>query len=205
MTDKKNLYYLTPALLAILMFVSNFLSTNLFDDGLQNFTVWFVLSIFVFTCGWLINKTLGWNFGGKVVFAVAIATVVISNMLVLFFRVYFGLNEVLAETLLLYSLRNITLGAMALFGMAIAEVFKLQHEIFAYKQKSAAFEKALDDSQKAAENITTEANLKAEKTMLNAERELNLIIDRKNRIESQLKEFIQAEKELIRKYESDSE
>ena len=203
--DKKNLYYLTPALLAILMFISNFLSTNLFKDGLQSFTVWFVLSIFVFACGWLINKTLGWTFGGKIVFAVAIATVVFSNMLVLFFRVYFGLNEVLVETLLLYSLRNITLGAMAFFGMAIAEVFRLQHEIFAHKQKTAAYEKALDDSQKAADNIIAEANLKAEKTLLDAEKELNFVVDRKDRIESQLKEFIQAEKELIRKYESDSE
>ena len=203
--DRKLIYYLTPALLAILMFLSNFLSTDLFKDGVQNFSVWFVLSVFVFACGWLMNKTFGYSFGGKILFAVTIATVIFSNMLVLFFRIYFQLNELLTENLILYSLRNITLGAMAFFGMAIAEILILQREISSYKQKTAAFEKALIDSQKAAENILEEANLKAKTLIYEAKKEADSIIEKKNRIEYQLKEFIQAEKELIQKYESEDE
>ena len=151
------------------------------------------------------NKTFGYSFGGKVLFAVIIATVIFSNMLVLFFRSYFQLNELLTENLILYSLRNITLGAMAFFGMAIAEILLLQRQISSYKQKNAAFEKALNDSKKAAENTIEEANLKAKKMIFEAKKEADLIVEKKNRIESQLKEFIQAEKELILKYESEDE
>ncbi|MDP3580611.1 MAG: hypothetical protein Q8S39_01675, partial [Ignavibacteria bacterium] len=60
MIDKKSYYYLTPALLVIIIFSSNFLSTDLFKAGYSNFSVWFVLSLFSFACGWLINKTLGY-------------------------------------------------------------------------------------------------------------------------------------------------
>jgi len=202
--NKKILYYLTPALTAILMFLSNFLSTGLFKDGFQNFSVWFVLSVFVFACGWFITKTFGWTFGGKVLFAVIVATVIFSNMLVLFFRIYFGLNELLSENLILYSLRNIMLGSMAFFGMSIAEVIQLQREILSHKQKSSTYEKALFDSHKAADNTIEEAKLKADRILFEAEKELNAVIEKKNRIEIQLKEFIQAEKELIKKYEEDN-
>ncbi|OGU54303.1 MAG: hypothetical protein A2V66_13995 [Ignavibacteria bacterium RBG_13_36_8] len=203
--DKKPIYYLTPALLAVLMFSSNFLSTDLFKAGFQNFSVWFVLSVFSFACGWLINKTLGWNFGGKVLFAVIVATAIFSNMLVLFFREYFGLNELLSENLILYSLRNITLGAIAFFGMAVAEVLMLQKEIFSHKQKSAIYEKVLKDPEKVAENILEDARLKADRILFDAEKKFKEVVDKKNRIEIQLKEFIQAEKELIQKYEADKE
>lgn len=203
--NKKILYYSTPVLLSILMFISNFLSTDLFDGSFQNFSVWFVLSLFVFACGWLMDKTFGWTFGGKVLFAVIIATVVFSDLLVLFFRIYFGVNELLTENLILYSLRNITLGAMAFFGMAVAEVLYLQREITTYKEKSNACEKALNDSQKAADNTIDEAKLKAERIIFEAEKEAAIVTEKKNRIENQLKEFIQAEKELIGKYEADEE
>ena len=94
---------------------------------------------------------------------------------------------------------------MAFFGMAIAELLQLQREISSHKQKSSVYEKAIIDSQKAAENNIEEARLKAERILFEAEKEAQLIIEKKNRIESQLKEFIQAEKELILKYESDNE
>src|ERR1035437_10315465 len=112
MIEKPKIYYLTAGLLAILVFASNFLSTDLFKAGFQNFSVWFVLSMFSFACGWLINKTLGYNHGGKIVFAVIVTSAFVSSIMISFYSGYFCLSDLLVETIILYILRNITLGAM---------------------------------------------------------------------------------------------
>ena len=97
MEQKKIYYYLTPVLLGILMFASNFLNTNLFKFGEDSFAVWFVLSVMCFACGWFIDKTLGWRYGGKVVFSTIIAVAIISVLMISFFRDYFAANELLSE------------------------------------------------------------------------------------------------------------
>lgn len=201
--NHKVYYFLTPALLAVLMFASNFLSADLFKTGFQNFTVWFVLSIFAFACGWLMNKTLGYTFGGKVLFAVIVVTAFFSNIMVLLFNDYFGFGDAIYANLVLYALRNIVLGAMGLFGMAISELIMLQKEVESQNEKVEGIEKALRDSQKEAELILEEAKIRAEKMLFEADKRSHEMIERKKRIEIQLKEFIQAEKELINKYESD--
>jgi hypothetical protein len=84
---KKNvLYYLTPVLAAVLIFASNFLNTDIFNIGFQNFTVWFVLSLFTFACGWLMDQTFGWVKGGKLLFAVIVVAAFFGIVLVSFFR-----------------------------------------------------------------------------------------------------------------------
>jgi len=198
----KNLFiYLTPVLLGILIFTSNFLNTRLFHFGENNFAVWFVLSVLCFATGWYINKSLGWHRGGKVVFAVIIAVTFISMVLITFFKEYFGTSELLAENLVLYSLRNIMLGAMAFFGMSVAELLRLQRDLLVNQEKLKIFEEGLRDAKKESELEIKDAKIKAQGLVVSAELEAKDILLRKERLIDELKEFIQAEKELIKKYE----
>ena len=199
---KKMHYYLVPLLLGILMFASNFLNTNIFKFGENSFAVWFVISLLSFACGWFINKTLGWRLGGKVVFAIIIAATIISVLMISFFRDYFAATELLTENLILYSLRNITLGAMGFFGMSVAEIFGIQKELLVVKEKLKVYESILPNNKKETELELKEAKLKAREIVSEAELSAQNIIFKKERIEKELKEFIQAEKELIKKYEN---
>ncbi|MFO7445341.1 MAG: hypothetical protein R6W90_03200 [Ignavibacteriaceae bacterium] len=201
-SEKRNpVYFLTPALLGILMFSSNFLNTDLFTFGDNNFSVWFVLSLLCFACGWFINKTFGWHYGGKIVFAMIVASTIVSILVVTFFRQYFSVNELLTENLILYSLRNITLGSIAIFGMAVVQVLTMQKEFATMNEKVKMFEDGFRDAKKEAELEVREAQINAKKIVNDAEAEAKNILLKKERIEKELKEFIQTEKELIKKYE----
>lgn len=198
----KKYYYLTPLLLGILIFTSNFLNTEIFKFGELNFAVWFILSLFCFVCGWLINKTLGWKRGGKIVFAVMIAAAFISAFLVTLWGEYFGSSELLAENLILYSLRNVTLGCMGFFGMAVAELIILQKTVLVQNMKIEGFEKEVSVFKREAELNLKEAKMKAEAIIKEADFQAKKSVERKERIEKELKEFIRIERELIKKYEA---
>jgi hypothetical protein len=193
--------YSVPVLLGLLIFSSDFLNTSLFNFGDRNFAVWFVLSILCFACGWYINRSLGWQTGGKVVFAVIVAVTLISIAIIIFFNEYFGTFELLSENLILFSLRNITLGAMGIFGMAIHEVVSGEKEALILREKVKVLEATAADSKKEAELLIKEAQLKAEKIVNDAEATAKNIILKKERIDQELKEFIYAERELIKRYE----
>jgi hypothetical protein len=193
--------YSVPFLLGLLVFASNFLNTSLFNFGDRNFAVWFVLSILSFACGWYINRSLGWQLGGKVVFAVIVAVTLISIAIIIFFNEYFGTFELLAENLILFSLRNITLGAMGIFGMAIQEIVSGEKEALILREKVKVLEATAADSKKEAELLLREASLKAEKIINDSEAKSKNIILKKERIEQELKEFIQTERELLKRYE----
>ncbi len=200
--EKKDLInYGAVILLGILIFASDFLNTDLFNFGEQNFSVWFVLSIFCFSSGWYINKSFGWNKGGKVVFSLIVAVTAISIFLVTFFADYFGAHEILTENLILYSLRNITLGSMAFFGMAVQEVISTRRNTELLEEKVELLQKDSELSKKEADLIVEEAKVKAQKIINDAEAKAKNIILKKERIEKELKEFIQVEKELIKRYE----
>ncbi|MGE5681541.1 MAG: hypothetical protein ACM34K_11755, partial [Bacillota bacterium] len=184
-----------------IIFASNFLNIQLFKFGELNFAVWFVLSVFAFACGWLINKTLNWKFGGRIVFAVTVATTIMSVALVTFFREYFGTSETLAENLIIYSLRNVVLGCMSLFGMAVAEVIALQKQIASQDLVLDAYDKMVLSAKREAELELRETRVKADLMIKEAEFQAKKALERKEKIEQELKEFIQIEKELIRKYE----
>ncbi len=205
MIERKSIYYLTPGLLTVIIFASNFLSTDLFKAGYQNFSVWFVLSVFSFACGWLINKTLGYNHGGKVVFAVIVASAFISILMVSIFSEYFGLSALLVENMILYLLRNITLGSMAFFGMALCEVILLQKTHTQSKVKQDDGSRELANAQKEAQMIVEGAKLSAERLLFQTQQKVDGVLEKKNLIEKRLKEFIAAERELIKKYESEEE
>jgi hypothetical protein len=193
--------YSIPVLLGVLVFASNFLNTELFQFGDQNFAVWFVLSVLCFACGWYINRSLGWQFGGKVLFSVIISVTLLSVVMIVFFYEYFGTAEVLTENLILYSLRNITLGAIGIFGMSIQEILSGEKQAAILREKVKVLEATADDSKKEAELVLREANLKAEKIINDAELKSKNIVLTKERIENELKEFIQTERELIKRYE----
>lgn len=203
--EKKSIYYATPALLTVIIFASDFLSTDLFKVGFQNFSVWFVLSVFSFACGWLMNKTLGYNHGGKIVFAVIVASTFISILMISIFSGYFGLSDLLVENLILYTLRNIMLGAMAFFGMVVSEVIILQKENSPAKTKEDDSKKILENAQREANLLIDEAKMKSDKMIYQVQQGMNEMLDRKNQIERRLKEFIAAEREIIKKYESDED
>ena len=199
----KNIFanYGVPFLLGLLIFASNFLNTSLFNFGDRNFAVWFVLSILCFACGWYINKSLGWQLGGKVVFAVIVAVTLISIVIIIFFNEYFGTFELLTENLILFSLRNIILGAMGIFGMSIQEVLSRENEALILREKVKILEETSVDSKKESALLLKEANLKAEKIINDAEANSKNTMLLKERIEQELKEFIQTERELLKRYE----
>lgn len=194
--------YIVPVLLGLLIFASDFLNTSLFNFGDRNFAVWFVLSILCFACGWYINRSLGWQLGGKVVFAVIVAVTIISVAIIIFFNEYFGTFELLTENLILFSLRNITLGAMGIFGMAIQEIVSGEKEALILREKVKVLEATAADSKKEAELLMREARLNADKIVSEAEATATNIFLKKERIEQELKEFIQTERELLKRYES---
>jgi hypothetical protein len=193
--------YSVPVLLGLLIFASDFLNTSLFNFGDRNFAVWFVLSILCFACGWYINRSLGWQLGGKVVFAVVVSVTLISIAIIIFFNEYFGTFELLAENLILFSLRIISLGAMGIFGMAIQEIISGEKEALILREKVKIFEATAADSKKEAELLLREASLKAEKIINDTEAKAKNILLKKERIEQELKEFIQTERELLKRYE----
>lgn len=193
--------YTVPLLLGLLIFTSDFLNTSLFNFGDRNFAVWFVLSILCFACGWYINRSLGWQRGGRIVFAVIVAVTILSIAIIVFFNEYFGTFELLAENLILFSLRNITLGAMGIFGMAVQEIVSGEKEALILREKVKVFEATAADSKKEAELLMKEARLTADTIINQAESNAKNIFLKKERIEQELKEFIQTERELIKKYD----
>ena len=193
--------YSVPVLLGILIFASDFLNTSLFNFGDRNFAVWFVLSILCFACGWYINRSLGWQKGGRVVFAVIVSITIISIAIIVFFNEYFATFELLTENLILFSLRNITLGAMGISGMAIQEVVSGEKEALILREKVKVLEATAADSKKEAELLLREASIKAEKIINDSEAKAKNTILRKERIEEELQDFIQIERELIKRYE----
>lgn len=201
MEIKKAYKFFTPILLGVLIFSSNFLNTNIFKFGDNNFSVWFILSLLCFACGWFIDRTLNWIQGGKVVFATVVAATLISVVVVTFFKEYFTSGDMMTENLILYTLRNITLGAMGFFGMAIGEILHIEKDYAIIKQKLEMYEESIVDSQKEAELEIKAAKVKAQKIVSDAEAAAKNTMLKKERVENEIKEFIETEKELIKKYE----
>lgn len=205
MTERKSIYYATAGLLAIIIFASNFLSTDIFTAGYQNFSVWFVLSVFSFACGWLLNKTLGYAHGGKVIFAVIVASAFITVLLISFFSDYFGLSDLLVENMILYILRNITLGSIGFFGMVVCELIQLQKDTETNRNKTEEIRRLIANAQHEANLIIEDARIKADRMLYDTQNAVEDMLERKTQIEIRLKEFIAAERELIKKYESEED
>ncbi|MCE1189187.1 MAG: hypothetical protein LWX56_08585 [Ignavibacteria bacterium] len=201
MTEKTWLSYLSVLILAVLVFISNFLDTNLFHFGDMNFAVWFILSFFCYACGHYINKVFGWQFGGKLVFAASISVTVISITVIIFFKEYFNAPNPTGENIILFALRNVFLGGMGFFGMAVAEAMAQQGQVASLTEKLQLIEETIKDSKKEADLTVKDAQIKANKIINEAELTAKNVILKKERIERELREFIQIEKELLKKYE----
>lgn len=125
----------------------------------------------------------------------------LSIFMITFFDEYFASSELIFENVILYTLRNITLGAMGFFGMAIQIVVAEEREVVLLREKLKIMEEIRYDRNKESELELKEAEIKAKKIILDAEVQSKNMIMKRERIEKELKEFIQAEKELIKKYE----
>ena len=90
---------------------------------------------------------------------------------------------------------------MALFGMAIDEVLHREREATILQEKLHTYEGQLQDAKKEAELELREAKVKAEKIVNDAEALAKNTILKKERIEREIKDFIQTERELIKRYE----
>ncbi|MCB0748608.1 MAG: hypothetical protein KDC90_14200 [Ignavibacteriae bacterium] len=174
---KPTKYYISPLLIAFLIFLSNFLNTQLFGSEIVNFVVWFILSLFVFATGWFTNNTLGWVHGGKIVFAVIVAMAILSAVLVSFFSDYFLTESLLFENIILYSLRNIMLGSMAFFGMSLSEVITQQRGIENLKNQEN--KSLIKEDQANSAFIKNEAKIIAEKIVSEANKIAAEIISKK--------------------------
>jgi cyclopropane fatty-acyl-phospholipid synthase-like methyltransferase len=91
---------------------------------------------------------------------------------------------------------------MAIFGMSVVENLTLQRDLLILQERLKIFEGNFIDSKKEAELEIREAKLKAQKITNDADLYAKNTVLKKERIEKELKEFIQAEKELIKKYEN---
>jgi cell division septum initiation protein DivIVA len=94
---------------------------------------------------------------------------------------------------------------MALFGMAVSELIILQKEGNTGKQKMEELRRTMLNAQREAQLIIEEARLKAERMLYEAQQSADELLEKKNQIEMRLKEFISAERDLIKKYESEEE
>lgn len=193
--------FLPPVLMTVFIAFSDFLGTELFQTITNDMLVWLLLSGLCFSAGWFTLKNFGWKQSMQIVVSVTIANMIISAILISFFPQYFLLNGVIAENILLFGIRNILLGAMGLFGVAVAENFLIREEKKIFEEKLKVYETTIKDSRKESDLILKEAQLKAAKLLLEAESASKNLLLKKERIEKELKEFIQIEKALIKKYE----
>ncbi|MCL4280060.1 MAG: hypothetical protein KJZ60_10360 [Ignavibacteriaceae bacterium] len=90
---------------------------------------------------------------------------------------------------------------MGIFGMAIQEVLSGEKEALILREKVKVFEATAADSRKEADLLIKEARLTADTIINQAESNAKNTFLKKERIEQELKEFIQIERELIKKYE----
>ncbi|MCF6271329.1 MAG: DivIVA domain-containing protein [Melioribacteraceae bacterium] len=153
-----------------------------------------------FGVGWFMNPGFKWNAGVKVIYIVTLVSVIVSLIIVALFRNSFDLNSSVIDILVHYSLRVFVLGMVSIFGLSVAEILKHKKvTIESEDNENYVFSPNTSES----ELVINEAKLKAEKIIFEAEKEAHNINDRKTRIEIQLRELIQTEREVIRNYEKE--
>ncbi len=187
--------------MAFLIFLSDFLNTRLFETMLQTFAVWFILSLLIFSLGWIIDKSFGWVVGGKVVFVSIIISIIFSLSFASFFKNYIALTSPLLEDLILFILRNISLGAMGFFGMAIAEVTSNEAIIKAQSEISKNADIMIENAKKEAELLIKEAEQKIEELKKEKLGTVNELVRNEIELKKKLNELITAEKEILNKYD----
>ncbi len=187
--------------MAFIIFLSDFLNMRIFESMLQTFAAWFILSVLVFSLGWIIDKTFGWVVGGKVVFVAIIISVIFSLSFASFFKNYIVLSSPLLEDFLLFILRNITLGSMGFFGMSLAEVIKNEAIIKAEEEIAKNSELLIKNAEKEAELLIKEAQQKIAELKNEKEAEINELVKNELELKRKLNELIIAEEEILRKYD----
>lgn len=200
MKDISKLYFFYPFALLVVLSMSVALSGNLFVNSEYTFSIWFILFLISFFLGWLIHSGFQWKSGIKIISITTAIAVLFSLIAVALFRDVFEIKNSVVSNVVLYSLRVTLLGLGSLFGLSIAENIKNQKLIQESKVEKDFPE--LGYTQKA-EFYIKEAKLKAEKIVFEAEKEAEKMRDQKQQVETQLRELIHTEREVIRKYENE--
>ena len=81
----------------------------------------------------------------------------------------------------------------------------MQKSLAQSKVKPDDGSRELANAHKEAQIIVEDAKLKAEKLLFESQKRADDMLERKNQIERRLKEFIAAERELIKNYESEED
>jgi vacuolar-type H+-ATPase subunit H len=85
--------------------------------------------------------------------------------------------------------------------MAIAEVLMLERDVLLLRERLKVYDDTMKEARKEAEFEIKEAKLKAKQIVSDAENTAKNIILKKERIEREIKEFIQGRTDIIKKYE----
>jgi len=194
------IYYFYPVLISFIIFLSDFLNTRMFETILQTFSAWFIFSVLVFALGWIIDKSFGWIVGGKVVFVSIIISIIFSFIFISLFNQYLEMPSPLLEDIILFILRNITLGAMGYFGMAIAEITSNEAIIKAQGEIEKSTDLMIENAKKEAELIITEAKQKINAEKIAAQEDINELVRSELELKKRLNELISFEKEILKKY-----
>jgi hypothetical protein len=172
----------------------------MFETILQTFSAWFIFSVLVFALGWIIDKSFGWIVGGKVVFVSIIISIIFSFIFISLFNQYLEMPSPLLEDIILFILRNITLGAMGYFGMAIAEITSNEAIIKAQGEIEKSTDLMIENAKKEAELIITEAKQKINAEKIAAQEDINELVRSELELKKRLNELISFEKEILKKY-----
>lgn len=205
MKDNSIVAYIAPVFLPLVVFASNFLDANLFGVVPHPFYVWFILSVLTFLCGWLIGHSFEWSQAFRLLVTTISVTAILSGVTALIFGYFVKKTGINVERIFLFLIRNLLLGLPALLGLAMMEVDKLQKVLIALKEKIKVLETDVFDAKKEAEVIVKEAEVKAKELLLEAEVKHKEVLFQKKHIQDQLREFIIAEGEIIKKYEQAGE
>ena len=141
-----------------------------------------------------------WKAGVKVSLIATVASIIVSLGLIAIFRDKFDLDNSLIDNLIHYSLRVFVVGIFSIFGLSISEIIKNKNVTTANKDNENYESSAATNE---SEYYINEAKLKAEKIIFEAEKKTQSINERKTKIEMQLRELIQTEREVIRNYEKE--
>ncbi len=197
------IYYFYPALLLFVILLSLFLNAEIFKSPLQTFSAWFILSVFAFSIGWAIDKFFGWRQGAKVLFVTIIVAVFFTVIVSAFFHEYFYISNPFLEDLLFFGLRGVTLGAMGYFGMAVSQTVRKETLCEFKEEVEKVSETKLKNAEEKAQLIIDKAEVEADKILSKAKADAEKFSRQKEELERSIRKLINAEKELLSKYENE--
>jgi len=195
----KIIYYTLPLFLLSLMVISILLNTNLFVNEDYTFVVWFVLMLAAFAAGKLMFPAFSKNYGAKIILVVTVIAAFLDLGIVATFHEKFSVHATLIGNLVLFALRVMLLGFSAFFGFIYSQLSRVSDTV---KKEEVNFSED-NKNKEQVDLIIKQAKLKAEKIIFDAQKEAGQIKENKEKLELELRQLIQTEREVLRQYEND--